>query len=99
MMWHTFFWPAIVVIPVAMVVVVTVLRRPAVRSGPMAPGRGIGSSQTEGEKRAEQPARDDPLAIARERYARGEIDHAELERRVEGLVRSEPAAPGRSWER
>ena len=99
MMWHTFFWPAIVVIPAAMVVVVTAFRRAGGRSGPMGPGCGFGSSHPAGEKRAERPAQEDPLAIVRERYARGEIDHAELERRVEGLLRSEPTEPARPWKR
>lgn len=34
---------------------------------------------------------EDPMAVLRERLARGDIDLAEFERRVEGLLRSDPA--------
>lgn len=40
---------------------------------------------------------DDPLAILRERYARGELTEAEFERRVERLLETEgESAPGES---
>ncbi len=39
----------------------------------------------------------DPLEIVRERYARGEIDHDELERYLDNLVVDErPGCPGRT---
>lgn len=41
------------------------------------------------------PAREDPVLTLRERYARGEIDEAELDRRLEGLLRTEPGHAGR----
>jgi hypothetical protein len=46
--------------------------------------RSTGSSTTES-----TPADSDPLATLRERYARGEIDESEFERRVEGLLETE----------
>jgi uncharacterized membrane protein len=36
----------------------------------------------------------DPLVVLRERYAAGEIDQADFERRVETLLRSEPTQDG-----
>ncbi len=99
MMWHTSFWPVLVVIPVALASAVTVFRRAVGRSGPMGPGCGFGPSRPVRDERQEQPAREDPLVIVRDRYARGEIDHAELEKRVEGLLRTEETAPARSRER
>ncbi len=99
MMWHTSFWPVLVVIPVVIALVVTVARRFAPGHGTMGMGCGFGPSHPIAEKTTEIPAREDPLAIVRERYARGEIDHAELERRIEGLLRSEPTELARSKER
>ena len=100
MMWHTSFWPVLVVIPVVIALVVSVARRFAPgRSGPMGMGCGFGSSRPEGDERTERPVREDPLAIVRESYARGEIDHAELDQRVEGLLRSEETESARPWER
>ena len=99
MMWLTFFWPAIVAMPVALVSFLTLLLRATRGSGPIRPGCGFGSSHPAGEQRSAQPAREDPLAIVRERYARGQIDHAELEQRIEGLLRSEPMEHARSRER
>jgi hypothetical protein len=40
------------------------------------------------------PAREDPVVTLRERYARGEIDEAELDRRLDGLLRTEPGHAG-----
>jgi hypothetical protein len=36
----------------------------------------------------------DPVLTLRERYARGEIDEVELDRRLDGLLRTEPGHPG-----
>ncbi|WP_324756106.1 SHOCT domain-containing protein [Haloarcula sp. GH36] len=43
-----------------------------------------------GDRSAEtQPTESTPVATLRERYARGEIDESEFERRVEGLLETE----------
>ncbi|MDA8313651.1 MAG: SHOCT domain-containing protein [Actinomycetota bacterium] len=99
MMWHTSFWPVLVVIPVVIALVVTVARRLAPGHGAMGMGCGFGPSHPIAERTTEPPAREDPLAIVRERYARGEIDHVELDQRIEGLLRSEPTELARSKER
>ncbi len=99
MMWHTSFWPMFVVIPLVIALVVSVARRFAPGHGAMRMGCGFGPPHPFAEKTTEPPAREDPLAIVRERYARGEIDHAELEQRIEGLLCAEPAEPARSGER
>lgn len=36
-------------------------------------------------------SREDPLAVVRERYARGEIGHDELDRYLDRLLRTDPA--------
>ena len=99
MMWHTSFWPVFVVIPVVIALVVSVARRFAPGHGAMGMGCGFGPPHPIAEKTTEPPAREDPLAIVRERYARGEIDHVELDQRIEGLLRSEPTELARSKER
>ena len=99
MMWHTSFWPVFVVIPVVIALVVSVARRFAPRHGAMGMGCGFGPPHPIAEKTTEPPAREDPLAIVRERYARGEIDLAELEQHVEGLLRSDETEPTRPGER
>jgi hypothetical protein len=42
---------------------------------------------------APQPTREDPLQVLRERYARDEIDHAEFERALDGLLHTETPTP------
>jgi len=49
----------------------------------MRPSCGAGSQRGDLEARSDQR---DPLEIVRERYARGEIDHDELERYLDNLV-------------
>lgn len=44
--------------------------------------------------RPESTAREDPLAVVRERYARGEIGHEELDRYLDRLLRTDPAESG-----
>ncbi len=57
------------------------------------PARGIGAAiegTVEGESTGEES---DPLETARRRYARGEIDEAELERRLAALLETEAVDP------
>jgi uncharacterized membrane protein len=61
---------------------------------PLAIGWAKSRARSESADGRSQHDRDDPLATLRERYARGEIDDVEFERRVERLVETEDG-PGR----
>ena len=89
-----FAWPMLLVVPVVMGLGFIMLTR-VMRAGggPMA---GCGWGPRDGDRghlgsgtAALGPVAD-PLTIIRERYARGEIDHEELERRLADLLDSEP---------
>jgi uncharacterized membrane protein len=73
---------------------------------------GFGPRVTRGRRRGRQPlgpgsqaggTREDPLAVVRERYARGEISHDELDSYLDTLLRAGPGvaqrAPGPRHER
>ena len=83
---------------VVLVGVLVALRFVAGGAGQRAVGPGcMGRARTPGTPASglEAPkAAADPLEIVRERYARGEIDHDELERYLDHLVTSE--RPGRA---
>ena len=78
---------------VVLVGVLVALRFVAGGAGQRAMGPGcMGRARTPGRPASglEAPnAAEDPLEIVRERYARGEIDHDELERYLDNLLTSE----------
>ncbi len=78
-------WP-VVLLPVLVVVVVSMVL--AIRFGLERPYRAP-RRLPEGGATA-LPAPRDPMVILRERLVRGEIDLPEFERRLEGLLRSDP---------
>ena len=87
-------WPLIIAMPLAMVSIGIVMMlvvtrgRPGRRDGWLS-NLGRHRAPTEPTRELPQP-REDPLAILRERWARGEIDMEEFERRLDQLVRTEP---------
>lgn len=79
----------VLIVPVVMGVLM-VFRMSGGR-GAMHPGCGMGTLRHGDERPAESPPPDDPMATLRERYVRGEIEIGEFERRLDGLLRSEPS--------
>ena len=90
MMWSSFPWPVLFVIPVMIAMVVFMALRSGFGRGSMGPGRWFGAPSARPEELAKPPAAEDPLVTLRERYARGEIGKAEFEDRLDGLLRSDP---------
>ena len=94
------FGPLVMLVGFAVVLigVMVALRFVAGGAGQRAMGPGcMGRARTPGRPASglEAPkAAGDPLEIVRERYARGEIDHDELERYLDNLLTSE--RPGRA---
>ena len=61
------------------------------KSGGLFPGPGPGRSRREQERgHGQGRGGEDPLAVLRERYARGEIGHEEFDRYLDRLIRTEP---------
>lgn len=85
-------WPLLIVMPLLMVAagVTMMIVMTHGRHGPFrGPGpHGAGREQEHGHD--QRRAGEDPLAVLRERYARGEIGHDEFERYLDRLVRTEP---------
>lgn len=52
-------------------------------------GIGVARIRHGSDKQTTTPLPTDPVRLARERYAKGEISHQEFERTVEGLLRTE----------
>ncbi|MHB1503093.1 MAG: SHOCT domain-containing protein [Acidimicrobiales bacterium] len=98
MQWGAF-WPLLMLIPV-MILVGLVFMATVMRSS--GSGRSCGpmgwrfmhdrSTDSLPDSFDVAQARPDPLEVLRERYATGEIDHDEFDKRLEGLVSSEPPA-------
>ena len=66
---------------------------------------GLGPRATRGGRRGRQPLRpgsqeggtlEDPLSVVRERYARGEISHDELDSYLDTLLRTDPGVAQRA---
>lgn len=94
MMWSFFPWPVMFVIPVFFAVMVFMALRSGLGRGRMGPSCGSAAPLARPLARAGEPvnppAGDDPMTTLRERYARGDIDTAEFEHRIEGLLRTDP---------
>lgn len=78
-------FPWLVVVVPAAVLLLLIVVLVALRLGV---GSGRSSARDTGEEISHP---EDPMAILRERLAQGDIDLPEFERRVEGLLRSDPA--------
>lgn len=93
--WGFFPWPVLFVAPMLVALVVLVVSR-------LSGGRaGMGPLCRRASPPAQLPAPaavEDPLVTLRERFARGEIGMAELEARLEGLLRSDPAESMSGWD-
>lgn len=95
MMWIGWggFWPVLLIMPVmlliGMVVMVRTMRGGGHPScGPMGWMPRVGGGVKDETETISGP---DPLAVLRERYATGAINHEEFERRVEALLRTDPS--------
>ena len=76
-------WPLLVVIPLVMLTAI------AFMAWMMRGMFGFGRDR-DTRRELDTPKREDPMVILRERYVRGEIDTEEFERRLDGLLRSDP---------
>lgn len=91
-MGSSFPWPlAMLAVMVIAAMVVTTLARVGLKRAGQAPRCGPSSARGAGVAPAITHAGTDPLLTLRDRYAQGEIDAEEFERRLDGLLRTEPA--------
>ncbi|MHB1527800.1 MAG: SHOCT domain-containing protein [Candidatus Dormibacteria bacterium] len=82
-------WVVMIIVVGLLIGGVYALARSSTRRSGLWPDPGLGA-------RGAQfgiPVKEDPLVTLRERYARGEIEVAEFEQRVDGLLRTEPGHP------
>jgi len=82
-------WVAMVIM-MALVVVGVVALVYAIQGSHWPRLTGRRSTLTRGDLEQGQVSERDPLVVLRERYAAGEIDQEEFERRVENLLRTDP---------
>lgn len=89
-------WPLIVVMPllIAGVTMVIVMTRGRNGGGLFRGSRPHRSLREQERVHDQGRAGEDPLAVLRERYARGEIGHDEFDRYLDRLIRTEPGQPG-----
>ena len=86
------FWPVLLIMTLMMLIGVAVLVY-AIRGGRWRLAGGPGGPRSTlpgGEREQAQLSGPDPLVVLRERYAAGEIDEQEFERRIETLLRTDP---------
>ena len=96
-MWSFFPWPVLFVMPAMIVMGVFMARRMGFGRSGMGRGCRVAPAPIAPEQAVKPPAKEDPMVTLRERYARGEIDVTEFERRVEGLLRTEPKGAVPRW--
>ncbi|MHB1487281.1 MAG: SHOCT domain-containing protein [Acidimicrobiales bacterium] len=94
--WGFFPWPVLVVIPAMGAMVVFMVLRSGFGRGAMGPGCGPGPRPAGLVQPVEGEAVD-PIDTLKERFVRGEIDLAEFEHRLEGLLRSDPTETTPWW--
>jgi len=97
MMWSLFPWPVLLVIPAMIVVGLLVASRSGFGRSGMGRGCGVAEAPISPQQLAKPPATEDPMVKLRERLVSGEIDLPEFERRLEGLLRSDPGESMPWW--
>lgn len=94
--WSFFPWPILFIAPIMAAMFMFMALRMRINSETMNHKHGIGSHEMKTTASKENVAFEDPLVTLRDRYVRGEIDTPEFERRLESLLRSDPAHT-KSW--
>lgn len=86
------FWPVLLIMTLMMLIGLAVLVY-AIQGGRWHLSGGPGGPRSAlpgGDQEQAQVSGPDPLVVLRERYAAGEIDEQEFERRIETLLRTDP---------
>lgn len=96
--WGFFPWPVLFVIPMVTMAVLMVIRL-AHHDGPMGPRCGVTAPPARSAGEVAPPLVEDPMVVLRDRFARGEIDLAEFEARLERLLRTDPSESVPRWGR
>ncbi|GAC1341137.1 MAG: hypothetical protein NVSMB29_11150 [Candidatus Dormibacteria bacterium] len=91
-------WP-LLVIPVLMGVAMMSFMALRLAGGGIGPGCGMGAHRNPNPVPAPTPTPPDPMVTLRDRWARGEIDSAEFDSRLDGLLRSDPGKTMPWWNR
>ncbi|GAC1602044.1 MAG: hypothetical protein NVS3B21_30000 [Acidimicrobiales bacterium] len=88
--WGFFPWPVLFMVLMMLTMAGFMALGPG--RGAMGPGCGFGARRSTHSRPTPAPAPPDPMVTLRDRYVRGEIDTPEFERRLEGLLGSDPTA-------